>query len=73
MGQCAFADFALGLRLLHTSRRPYTESWRMHLQGVVCTEPPPAGLIGGPALSDCISGPAGIQHGLNTQERDGIG
>ncbi len=28
-----------------------------------------AGLIGGPALSDCISGSARTQHGLNTQER----
>ncbi len=39
-----------------------------------CRELPSASLIGGPALSDCISGPAGTQHGLNTQERwDGIG
>lgn len=37
-------------------------------------KPPCASVIGGLALSDCISDPAGTQYGLNTLERwDRIG
>lgn len=82
MSSC-IVDLACGFEykcFLHARNLPCTfhgefaSAERSYSVPAILRRLPPASLIGGPALSDCISGPAGTQHGLNTQERwDRIG
>lgn len=59
---------------LHKPFLPFTFWLSQESVASLFQKPPCVSVIGGPALSDCISDPAGSQYGLNTLERwDRIG